>query len=79
MFGDQEPECGAGVSGWDTPMRSEASGVSVDCVPRTLAVLRLSARNHNPPGVGLIWSREDGGAPGGLAAGGGGTLREACW
>lgn len=78
MFGDQEPECGADVSGWDTPMWSEASAVSVDCAPRTLAVLRLVTRSYNPPGVGLNWSREDGGALGGLAAGGGGTLREEC-
>lgn len=59
-------------------MWSEASAVSVDCARRTLAALRLVARSHNPPGVGLIWSREDGGALCGLAAGGGDTLREEC-
>lgn len=57
---------------------SEASGISVDRVLQTLSVPRLTVHSHDLPGVGLIWSREDVGAPGGPAAGRGDTLRGEC-
>lgn len=59
-------------------MWSEASGISVDYILQTLAVLRLVLLSHNLPGVGLIWNREDVGAPGIPTVGCGDTLREEC-
>lgn len=59
-------------------MWSEASGISVDYILQTLVVLRLLLLSYNLPGVGLIWNREDVGAPGIPTVGCGDTLREEC-
>lgn len=72
----QDPVRGAGISGWDPPEVEGGFGGSQWTLYCKLVVLRLVLLSHNLPGVGLIWNREDVGAPGVLTVGCRDTLRE---